>query len=570
LGAAAYTTITETDDIANSAENISGILGPFNFTSHFTTNWTGTSMTCDVSVYFDQSTGTTLGMANVTAKLYITYEYDDTSATQIKTVRIPFESSTAALPTANANFGTSQIPALTAGGILPENIVTIRDYFIVIEGNTHNNNNATDWTLNANIDADANTTYAFMTTEAALGSDTLNRFIYKPAVPDTTVSHNLQLWTAGAGRMNHVTVTLYITYEFTLSGTSRVLNSILIPIEIASPLGANTAANASRFFRTVFCVEPGVITLRQSSFRINWNTNSSVNISARAGAQAFRTYTSVSNGVCGMFSMQQRIDSGSAQGAGITFARGLNEITIDAYGSSTSVELTNVNGYLILNYESDLASSIGKHTTTLFRPMLDWNPALSDINRFSSSFPILPTNYRIIAAGFYFIQWVQSAGMAVTFDAQVLAGESKEAGYTDIYADAFIGDNERSCSVIWMRGRDTFKRCLQDMDTSRLNIETTRDYRLYTTTTCGNGIVGVVTLHTHTFTIAGNISGNDAGLPTTLYLINNVTNEVLQTQQLSAGTTSYSFTVYDDVIEYFVSAYQDNTRVGRSGLGTAT
>ena len=38
LGASAYTTINETDDISQTGENIGGVLGPFDFTSRFTTS----------------------------------------------------------------------------------------------------------------------------------------------------------------------------------------------------------------------------------------------------------------------------------------------------------------------------------------------------------------------------------------------------------------------------------------------------------------------------------------------------------------------------------------------------
>ena len=88
LGAAAYTTVTNATTLTNSAENLS-LYYSADFTSHFTTNWTGTSMTCDVQTLVNQSTGTTLGMVNVAVTLDITYEYDDTSTTQLKTVWIP-------------------------------------------------------------------------------------------------------------------------------------------------------------------------------------------------------------------------------------------------------------------------------------------------------------------------------------------------------------------------------------------------------------------------------------------------------------------------------------------------
>ncbi len=145
-------------------------------------------MTCDLQVFFDQTTGTTFGMNNVTAVLYITYQYDDTAATQIKTVTIPLESLTDTLPTSNTNFGTNQIPQLTGGGILPENSPVIRDWYLLIEGNENiNNATATDWTTSVSIDGAG--TVTFMSQEAFGQADHYLRLIHKPAVPATTAAH---------------------------------------------------------------------------------------------------------------------------------------------------------------------------------------------------------------------------------------------------------------------------------------------------------------------------------------------------------------------------------------------
>ena len=571
LGAAAYTTITETDDIANSAENIAGVIGPFNFTSHFASNWTGSSMTCDLQVYFDQSTGTTLGMANVTALVYVTYTYDDTAATQIKTVPIPMESLVGTLPTTGTNFGTNQIPQLTGvGGLLPEAGVTVRDWYIVIEGNESRAGSTIDFTLTANIDGEEEV--SFMAQEGALASDRFCRWVYKPSVPDTASAHNLQLYSSTANTCDHVTATLWVTYEFTLSGTTRVLNTALLPVEIGSPLGLNSTAEASRFTRTFSVQEPGTITLRQSAFRINYNTPGSVSSHRwRAGSQAYRNYTPSATVVCGMFSVQQRLDAGAAQGSGITLSRGQVTLTIDGYSTSSSIEMTNINGYAILNYESDLAAGgLGQHTHWVMKTLLDWNAQLSDLNRINSySFAIPESDYWLVSTGFVFIQWVAGNSMGVTFDVECLSGEGKGAGYYDIYADAYVSDNERACSIIWMRGRDAFKRFPDDVGIDRVDPETSRDYRLFTSTTTGNGVLACFTYHSHTWTVAGDLTGEDPLLSTTVKLVHDATGEVMQEQILSAFTTSFSFTVYDNTEDYYVDAYQDAAHLGRSAPGKA-
>jgi hypothetical protein len=566
LGAAAYTTVTEVDDITQTGETIGGVIGPFNFLTHFTTNWSGTSMTCDIQVYFDQTSGTTLGMINVSAKVFVTYTYDDTAATQIKTVRIPMESILSFLPTAAANFGTTQIPALDT--FLPEAGKVIRDWHIVIEGNDFLNA-TTDFTLSMDIGgADEFTTGSF---EAAPATSVFNRIIYKPPVPATASAHEFRLWCSQTGRFHHVVVTLVVTYEFTLAGTTRLLNSIMLPVEIASPLGAQTTAEASRFTRDILCVEPGTLTLRQSAIRINWNAAVSSNPRVRVGGQAYRSYTSAGNVYAGMGCLQQRFDSGAVEGAGFTLARGRNNIVIDAYGSSTTNDITNVNGYIILNYESDVPTEgIGASSHSVFKTMLNWDAALTDLNRNNNyAFAIPETDYWAVAAGFCFIQWVAAAGMALTFDVECLSGEGKGAGYYDIYTDAYVSDAERACSIVWMRGRDTFRRFPQDPDPDRLDIETARDYRLFTTTACGNGMLALVTYHSMTWDVAGNLVGADAGLATDVKLFRADDDQLFGEQTLAAGDSSFSFTVYDNTENYYVVARQNDTLVGRSGNALA-
>lgn len=576
LGAAGYTTITETDDIANSGENMGGVIGPFDFTSHFTSNWSGTSMTCDLQVYFDQSTGTTLGMRNVNAVLTVTYSYDDdaaTNSTQIKTVHIPLESLVGTLSTtSNSNIGTNQIPQLTSGGMLPEASVTIRDYFFLIEGNVANNNTTTDFTVTCNIDSGSSS--AFGATEAGLGSDYYTRLIYKPSVPSTAAAHNFQMWSSVTNKMNHVAITLVVTYEFAPGSSTSILNSLIIPIEIASPLGVTTTAEASRFTREIFIQEPTTITLQQSAFRINFNTTASVSgLNFRAGSQSYRTYTHIGNVVCGMYSLQQRVDSGGAQGAGISISRGSNSITIDGYATDTTDQVTNINGYVVLNYHSGKASSglVGQHSHTIELLLSPWNALLADRTRVDNySIAIPESDYWAVGVGFILCIWQSTASNALTFDVEVLSGESKGAGYTDIYADAVQTDAERGCSVVYMRGRDVFKRYPTDPDPDRLNIETARDYRLYVAATAGSGIMSIITYHSFTYTIAGTVSGyggSGTGLPIKIYRSD--TNVLIGSVSTTSGG-AYTFTWYDNTIDLYAECIEDSTHVGRSNDDVAS
>src|SRR3990167_5008643 len=320
VAAAAYTTITELDDISNSGENLSGILGPFDFTSHFTANYPAAdSTTLDIQVYFDITTGTGLNVRNVGALIAITYEYDDGAATQYNTAIIPMESTTGALATTETEIGTNQIPQLTGAGGLLENVagVIVRQQFFVVEGNDEAAASTSVYTLNVRIDT--GTTHAFSAAIKTLASDVYKRFIHIES-PLASAVHAWKAWTATTARMNHCTHTMYVTYEWTVSGTTEFLNSIMLSLELPSPMGGDTSALASRFELPIRVEEPTTITLKQSAYRIQFIQGAATlaGLNSRAGAQAFRAYTTGASVMCGGSCFQQRVDSGSAQGAGLT------------------------------------------------------------------------------------------------------------------------------------------------------------------------------------------------------------------------------------------------------------
>lgn len=570
INGAAPTVQTDFSDFAQTGENLAFVIGPLTFTSQATVNWTtNIPVNVVVSAYLDQNTGTTLGMANVSAILYVTYAYDDNPAVnpiQTKTVMVPLDSRQSTLPTAQASFGDG-IPNLTAT-VMPESTVTALDWFMLIEGNEATAN-TTDWTLNCSIDG--GTPFAFRTQEAALQSDRYGRWIYKPAIPDISASHTFEMWSAAQARANHICATLFCTYSFDATTTTRIGNSLLLPIEIATPLGQTAAADASRFTRRISVQEPNP-SLQQSGFRINFNTASSITaLNFRAGAQAYRAYTNIANVACGMYSLQRRIDSGAAGGAGFSIVRGYNDIVIDGFSTDAADQATNLSGYILLNYTSDVpAQGIGAASHTVFRPLQQWNATLVDFNRFiNKSFPIPEADYFIVGAGFM-VRYHQSASAnAITFDVECLPAEGKGLGYYDIYTDVMQTDAERGFHETWMRGRDVFIRYPADPDPERIDPEASRDYRLFFAATTGCGVMQCVTYHSMTWSVDGTISGHDPALASEVRLLWSGNDELRQVATLGAGVTAISFDVHDNTEDYYVSVFQDSTHVGRSASGKA-
>lgn len=563
LGAAASTNVyTDVDGIANTGENIAGIFGPFNLLSYFQANWSGTSMAVTSNVYFNQSTGTTLGMRNITVIYHITYTYDDTNATQLKTAAIPLESPVGALPTtANSNFGTSQIPILTGlSGTLPEGNVTIRDYYFVIEGNESTAGSATDFTVSANIDS--GTATAFGIQEAALATDRFVRWIYKPgAVPLTTSTHQFQLW-ATTARVNHVVVTLYVTYQFTLAATTKVLSSILLPLEIGSPLsGASSTAN--RYSRELLINDPGTLTLKQSAFRINYNAiDPPTGLSFRMGPQAYRTYTPAVLASAGMYNLQQRIDSGGSQGAGFTLARGKNTFVVDGYFTATQPPF-NITGYILLNYISDLSPlGIGAHAHTVDVGLRNFDIGNTLVSSVNGVITIPESSYRIMSAGFQMTIGTPALTMAIGLDVMCLSTEGKGGGYYDIYTDAYRAESEWGTTLVYAQGRDVVKRYPDDPGADRIDMTAIHTYRYLSSSGTSAGISFLYTYHALSVAVSGTISGSTGGT-VTINVYRSDNRELIYTTTRT-GNGSYGFDWYDNTIAIYAEAYESSTKFGRS------
>src|SRR3972149_739528 len=147
LGSAGYSTVNNTNLLTNSGEN-KWVDHSADFTSYFSTDWSGTSMTCDARILVD-SAGTSVWRC-ATAKLTITYEYNDSSTIHIKTVRLPLNAPLGAMTTSQPGAATDNFPALDTW--LPEASVGIRQTTIVIQGNQESAA-TTDMTLSMRLDS---------------------------------------------------------------------------------------------------------------------------------------------------------------------------------------------------------------------------------------------------------------------------------------------------------------------------------------------------------------------------------------------------------------------------------
>lgn len=165
VNSSAYTTVSNATSITTSAENTAWFISQ-EFTTLFTTSYTGTSHTVDCQVTLTQSGGTTLNFRSGSAILWITYEYDDTSSTQVANAWIPMNSLVGALGTSKVTV-LDTVPALDT--FLGYGSISYKHIVMLLEGNESVAGNTTDFALTVQLD---NTTaQAGNTHEAGLASD---------------------------------------------------------------------------------------------------------------------------------------------------------------------------------------------------------------------------------------------------------------------------------------------------------------------------------------------------------------------------------------------------------------
>lgn len=559
LGAAGYTTVTNLNDITNSAENISHQVSA-DFTSHFTTNWTGTSMTCDIQTYWDQSTGTTLGMRDLTARLYITYEYDDTQSTHIKTVYLPLDAPSGALATSKPGSATATIPALDTW--LPEDSVTIRDWFIVIQGNS--DTAGTDPTVSMEIDTNGvNTTGGI---ESGLATDRWFTYIWRQPTFTTGSTHSFYIW-GSAAHTEHLQIYMVITYEFDVSATTTILNSLLLPMEIDSPMGGTTSSDYQRGSRSLWIAEPTTITGTNSGALVFFDKAAAISgLNFRVGTGAFQAYT----------------DGAAIMGGGAgfmeaftpTLARGSNTLQCDIYRTDTTDLGFNVSVLWIVNYTSGVAADgVGAHNHTVRWNLKNFSTvAAAAQSVISATAPVIPeANYFFTSIGghYFYLSNTTSTPSGLTVQTERLSGESGIA-WENCYTDISYTDPEVGIRQAFFTARSVFRRWPGDTLGSRIDIETSRRWRIVTAnnSTTFDHLDLLLTYHSITFSVSGTISGSGGG--TVDIDIFRVADDERVGSTSRVGNGAYSLTWYDDTADMYAVAYEDGTHMGRSDDGTAS
>lgn len=570
LNSNSYLSTTNTNTLTHSTENISHFFTR-DCTSHFTSYWTGTTMTCDVQLQINQSTGTTTGFVNVCATLHITYEYDDTATTQIKTVYMPLNAPVTTLPTTKTSHDT--IPALDT--YLPEASKVYRNIHIVTQANTCTSA-ATDHTVSYQIDSlTAKTTGIY---ESALITDRWNRYVYDITSlgMTTNATHTFNVWSSLTARHHSMQAWMVITYEFNASTTTSVMNSLLLPMEINSPVGTS-ATIYQRASRELVIQEENPVLVRLAAL-VRWNNvGNEAGLNARIGTGSFVAYTNTGSGViAGGKGLMIRNDAP----AGLTFGRGKNFLQLDLYNTSTTAKGGNWGTLWMVNYTSSKhANGVGAHNHSIIWPLAYHGTGAATLNAITAATaPVIPeSNYYVTALGLHlgFMNNGTNVVSTPSINIERLAGSEGGLIWEPGYSDAGIVDTEVGYNESWSQIRSYFMRWPGDVEDERMDIENSRRYGLYipnqsavATAAFWETFQLYMTYHSIVYDIAGSIGGSNGG--TVTINLHRAFDDMKLFSTSRVGDGNFSIPWYDNVFsDVYVVAYEDSSHRGRSDTGVA-
>ncbi len=566
VGGATAGTHTNSNLYTGSGEDIF-VFHAADMTSHFVANWTtGTSKSFAASVLMD-GTATNAAFTNVNVTIFITYEYDDTATTQIKTVRIPVNCGTGVFGTAKPGTALDTIPNLSTE--LPEASKVYRSNYITLQG-MRSSTVTTDSTITLQLDNTTAITSGIF--EGGAATNYFMRYVWNcSAVLNTASTMGFFAWGSVANMWYHMQAWLTVTYEFDATSSNDTYVSLLLPMEINSPMGGTTSSDYQRGDREFFIEEPGSVTTKYIAFYSFWDQAAAIaGINQRIGTGAFVTFT---NDTSAQFAGNNAamIENNTA----FTLARGRNSLNWDVYRTDATDLGFNTSGFWIVNYTAGKPTQgYGAANHTVFWNLGAFFDGTANVIRtISAVAPALPETDRFYSAvGTRYLYFTNTTGNAagVTLQVERLAAEGGtqwESAYTDIGQT----DPETGLHLTFSQVRTLFRRWGDDVyaDPSRMSLQIARRWRtvLANSASSFDYLDLIFTYHSIPFTVSGNITGSSGGTVTISLHRESNGEKVLETSRVGDG--SYSLTWYDNTENVYTEAYESSTKIGRSDNGVA-
>lgn len=549
LQGASASTVSNTNAITQSGENIL-YQWSVDFTAYFNSNF-GTNASRTLNGYINIDT-TSAGSANASIRLVITYSFDDTVTTHLKTVWIPLNADVNALSTSKTACDT--IPALDT--YLPEASKTFRQMVFVTQGNQESVA-TTDMTRYIDIDSIGQVSATY---EKGMNTSSWYRLsqVYSFA---TNTTHTAYSW-ANATDFDHPQNYLVVTYEFNASTTTSIMNSLLLPMEFGGPMGGPTSSDAQRATRELMIQEDNPSLSRLACFVFYDQFTAMTGLNARIGTGSYVTYSSVGTASGGGYGLMIRND------AAYTLARGRNTFSVDIYNTDNTDLGFNLAALWLVNYTSDVPTQgIWAANHTVIRNLWAIGTAAATAQTIVSSVaPDIPeTDFFITSVGVHYVYTTNSTGNAA--GVHIGARNDADTEWLNVYEAMGGTDPEVGIRQAFATARSVFNRWADDAEPGRIALQTARRWRVATSAASFDHLDLYFTYHTITYTVAGTVSGSGGGT-VDLELLREFDHSILL-EDSRTGDGSFSFTWYDDTEDVYVSAYEDGTHVGRSAPDTA-
>jgi hypothetical protein len=560
LNAGTYTTVTNANLVTTSGESAFPQFAA-DVTARFTADWgTNLTRTCDIELDIDSAATTPL-MRNASFRLVITYEYDDTSTTQTKTVFIPMDAPLGAIPTVKTAVYT--IPALDT--YLPEASKVYRNISIVVKGNFNNTTGTTtDSTFSQEIDSLGVFTSGIF--EAGQTSDRWVRWVRDSLGGFTTnATHTWNFW-GSIARFNHYQAFMVVTYDYDESSSTTIMNSVRLPMEFSSPMGS-TATTFQTDSRTLYIEEPGTITIRDCAILVYWDqaaANASIQTRAYNGTPpAFSgNYTDAAAVLCGSNGLMRKVQAGQ-----MTLVRGKNTLLCDIYTTDAADLGWNLSGLWIINYTSGKhANGSAVHNHTILQNFLNHSTTASAQKNTSAAVaPVIPASeYFLSAIGIEYQYFTNTTGTPAGVSIKVERLAAGEGGFNweNVYLDASHTDPEQGIHLCYATARSIFRRWVGDTNNDRLDIEVARRWLTSLPAASWDMLNLMLTYHGISHSKTQTITDSGGGTVTVdLYRSSN--NEKVRTFSRT-GNGTIPLVWFDDVEEMYCVAREDATHVGRS------
>lgn len=562
LGGAGFSDVTLTETLTNTATHTSMIMQR-DVTSYFTTNYAGMSTTCQVAVNI-----TGIPIINITAKLIITYEYDDTGVdTRIKTVKIPLDTSLGDLPNVLTELGVSQVPLLDT--FLPEASKVYRQVWFEIEG-VEVSSNTTDFNLGLELDAEGEDLDGLH--RANLTPQSLYRYLWVRNDMTKNATHAFKARTTVASKMLHPAIVLCVTYEYSHTLSANIIQSLWMPLfGEAGYVGGTTSPFASRFEHKFFVEEPGPVTFRQSGIVMSYLGPIS-SLLLKVGVQSTRTYTNTGT-PDGSVALSHRIDAGALAGSALTLNRGEVTLSVESYRTADGPTLygSALTCMAYFNYVSARdGSGDGVHAHSVHF-LMRGDALAADNAAFTTGIPVIPeTSYDVKAIGHELLCETPVTRGLRLLSANGTGGEQNNQGWIPLATQAVRASGKRSMLKSFASSRRLYKRFSNDADSNRLGVETARQQRLSFLDTARQQASVWVTYASKAFSISGALAGfagDGSGIVVDLFRSD--TRECV-VQAVSSVGGGYSVAWFDDTIPLYAVARETATRVGRSDNTLAT